>query len=317
MNKFRKIELGLLGVFFLFITIQLYDIPVLGVLLINILGLFAFWLFAFIQTKKIDSPGFSRKNITEKFLILFLLLFVTLNISAVAHTSVFIFLALLILSFYYIINGIVKWAKQSKEWVNGVERILLGLILLGFMCRFMSWPLSGILRIFPLLMLFVLMSFYSIFSAVKLGIDKQRSLGASVMIVHAAIAFSILFMLFDAMFWPGKTGLFMLYSVVMIVAISFYLFRYFSTDKTLLNVGSLSIVYNTSRRLIIYNVLALFLLFLSRRQFERFQFGNRPELIEAVINCTSSTDDNERAMGCYEAERLDSLYRAGSYPEEN
>lgn len=316
MNKFRKTELGLFGLYFVLTIIQLYEINVLALLLISVLALDIFWIYTFTKSKKIDSIGFTRKNLTEKLLVSFLLLGISMNISSVAYSSLLIKLGLLILAFYYLINGIIKWARQKKEWFNGLERIILSLILFGFFLRLMAYPGSGTLRVFPLLILFILMIIYSFISTVQFNKDKQSTLAISSMLLYWAIGLGVLFMLFDIMFWPGKAVIFIAYIIFAIFTSTFYLIKYFSTDKSILNETNFSLLYNTTRRLVIYNVLCLFLVFLSRRQFERFEFGNRPQLIDAIINCTASEDDAERALGCSEADRLDSLYRAGEYPEE-
>jgi len=316
MNKFRKIELGLFGLYFILTIIQLYEINILALLLLSLFTLDFFWIYAFIKSKKIDSLGFSRKNLTEKILVSFLLWGISMNISAVAYSSLLIKLGLLILTFYYLINGIIKWGRQRKEWFNGLERIILSLILLGFFLRLMAYPGGGTLRVFPLLILFILMIVYSFISIVQFNKDKQSALAISSMIMYWAISLGVLFMLFDVMFWPGKSIIFIAYIVFALFTSTFYLIKYFSIDKSILNETNSLLLYNTTRRLVIYNILCLFLVFLSRRQFERFEFGNRPQLIDAIINCTTSEDDVERNLGCSEADRLDSLYRAGEYPEE-
>lgn len=316
MNKYRKIELGLFGLYFVLTIIQLCDINVSIALLLSLLALDIFWTFAFIKSKMIDSIGFSRKNLTEKVLASVLLWGISMNISTVAYSSLLIKLGLLIMTFYYLINGILKWGKQKKEWFNGLERIILALILFGFFLRLMAYPGGGILRVFPLMTLFTLMVIYSFISIVQLNKDKKSSLAISSMIMYWAISLGILFMLFDVMFWPGKSMIFIVYIVFTLFASTFYLIQYFSTDKSTLNETNVSLLYNTVRRVFIYNVLCLFLIFLSRRQFERFEFGNRPQLIDAIINCTTSQVETEKALGCSEANRLDSLYRAGEYPEE-
>ena len=316
MNKFRKIELGLVGIFFLLTIIQLNRIDVLAFLLLFLLLLIGFWIFSFIQSKKINSIGFGRRNIVEKLLLSFLLMGIALNISRVAYSSPFIKLALLILAFYYLINGIVKWVKQKQEWFNGIERIILGLILFGFLFRFMSWPGSGVLRVFPLLALFVLMGVYSILSIVSLSKNNKSTLGILTMLVYWSISLSVLFILFDCMLWPGTVPIFIVYGVFMLFTSVPYFIKYFSIDLSILSADTSSLLYNTTRRIIVYSIFCLFLFFLSREQFERFQFGNRPALIQAVILGTSSEDNGEKVWGRHEASRLDSLWREGKYPEE-
>lgn len=316
MNKFRKIELGIFGLYFILTVIQLHEINVLILLLLSLLTLNIFWVYTFIKSKKIDSLGFSRKNLTEKLLVSFLLWGISMNISDVAYSSLLIKLGLLILTFYYLINGIIKWGRQKKEWFNGLERIILSLILFGFFLRLMAYPGGGLLRVFPLLILFILMVVYSFISIVQFNRNKQSTLGISSMVVYWAISLGVLFILFDVMFWPGKSIIFIAYIVFTMFTSTFYIINYFSTDKSVLNETNSSLLYNTARRIVIYNVLCLFLVFLTRKQFERFEFGNRPQLINAIINCTTSEDETERNLGCSEARRLDSLYRAGEYPEE-
>lgn len=316
MNKFRKIELGLFGLYFVLTIIQLCGINVSVALLLSLLTLDIFWTFTFIQSKKIDSIGFSRKNLTEKILVSLLLWGISMNISTIAYSSLLIKLGLLILTFYYLINGIIKWGRQKKEWFNGLERIILALILFGFFLRLMAYPGGGILRIFSLMTLFILMVVYSFISVVQFNKDKQSSLAISSMIMYWSISLGVLFMLFDVMFWSGKSMIFSLYFMVTLFASILYLIKYFSTNKSILNETNVSLLHNTARRVVIYNLLCLFLIFLSRRQFERFEFGNRSQLIDAIINCKTSQDEAESALGCDEADRLDSLYRAGEYPEE-
>lgn len=316
MNKFRKIELGLFGLYFTLTILQLCDTNVSVLLLLSLLTLDFFWIFTFIHSKKIDAVGFSRKNLTEKLLISFLLWGISLNISAIAYSSLLIKLGLLIMTFCYLINGIIKWGRQKQDWFNGLERIILSFILFGFFLRLMSYPGGGVLRVFPLLILFILMIVYSFIVIVQFNKDKQSTLAISSMIMYWAMSLGVLFMLFDVMFWPGKSIIFIAFIVFTGFASTFYLIKYFSTDKSVLNDVNTSLLYNTTRRVVIYNIICLFLVFLSRRQFERFEFGNRPKLIDAIMNCTTSEDDFVRNLGCSEANRLDSLYRIGEYQEE-
>ena len=180
----------------------------------------------------------------------------------------------------------------------------------------MSWPGSGVLRVFPLLALFVLMGVYSILSIVSLSKNNKSTLGILTMLVYWSISLSVLFILFDCMLWPGTVPIFIVYGVFMLFTSVPYFIKYFSIDLSILSADTSSLLYNTTRRIIVYSIICLFLFFLSREQFERFQFGNRPALIQAVILGTSSEDNGEKVWGRHEASRLDSLWREGKYPEE-
>lgn len=313
MNKFRKTEIGLICLFLLMTILQLNEIKVLGLLLLSLLALDFYWIYAFFQSKKINSIGFSRKNIIEKILISGLLLGISLSISFVAYSSLLIKLGLLLLTFYYLINGIIQWAKEKQDWFNGLERIILSLILFGFFLRFMLYPGASMLRIFPLLILFFLMIIYSFISINKFN-KKNRSLRISTMLVYWSISLGIIFLLFAVMFWPGKVAIFIFYVFFMVLITILYLIKYFSTDISSLSDSASVLLYQTNRRIFVYNCICLFMVFSSRRQFDRMTFGNRPQLIDAIINCRASTNENKAA--CMEAARLDSLMRAGQYPEE-
>ena len=315
MNKFRKIEIGLISLFLLLTILQLNEISVLWVLLLSLLALDIHWIYALFQSKKINSIGFIRKNIIEKILISVLLFGISLSISFVAYSSLLVKLGLLILTFYYLINGIIRLVKEKQDWFSALERIILSLILFGFFLRFMLYPGASALRIFPLLILFILMIVYSFISINKFNKDNH-SLRIYTMLVYWSISLGIIFLLFAVMFWPGKIAIFIFYAFSMALITILYFVKYFSIDKSSLSDSASDLLYQTTRRIFIYNCICLFMVFTSRRQFDRMTFGNRPQLIDAIINCRTSTAENENKAACIEANRLDSLWRAGQYPEE-
>lgn len=315
MNRFRLIELGLLGLFILLIVLQISDYSVSTFLLVDLALIDLFWLLSMILTKKQNLNGFDKKSIIEKILISILLWGIALNVSTIPFSTLLISLGLLILSIYYIINGIKNLISKKMDWLSSIERLLCGIILFGFLLRFRHYPGAGILRGLSLSLLSLLMLSYSIVAIVKMIKSNQIAFGVILLLFYWGISASINYILYDSMFWAGSDIMFFSGFVFTAIVALVLLIKWIISDRNGLVDTQKLLIFESFRRAIIYGSICLFFYFITPYQYFRLDFGNRPKLINAYIKCHFDSNNEDTDRNCAEFQELDQKFRSGQYHE--
>jgi hypothetical protein len=314
MNKFRLVELVLIGFFILLTILQITESNVSTLLLVDLFLVDLFWIYALTQTKNHQLDGFRKKNITEKLIISSLCWGIALNISKIPFSTILIDLSLLVLAVYILISGIKQWISNKKSWFSASEKILGGIVLLGFFMRFKYYPGAGLLRVISLSALSLLMLSYSIISIVGMIKNNQTTYGILLLLFYWGLSACINFILFDSMFWAGSENMFIPGFVFTAIVSLIILIKWIISDNNGLVDSQKLLIYESFRRIIIYGSICLLFYFLTPYQYFRFDFGNRPELINAYIKWNDS-NNTDMEMNCAKFQELNQKRLSGQYHE--
>lgn len=330
----RKIELSLLWVFIILSILLTVGYKVNVVVFVSLAGLDILWLYALVRPGGKRKPGFTIGNIVEKLLISLLLCGIVTNLAHIVGSAELIKASLVILCLFYLVSGIahiVKGIFGSKaprdealdsheiisvkpvRGIQGIERLLLAVILIGFFFKLQHWYGGVELVLLGLFFLLITYLIYAIVLAVSFGRNKRVGLGLLLLGVYICLALCMTFVLIDTMRSAGVEVMFM---GVFPLTIFFTLILFVAQSRlrnVQLNPSNTSALLNTWRRLVIIIPLIIFLNAQTIKQQIEMCYGPYSQLIDTEFRCVMRTG-RDRALepACAEHDSLTHAYFNGT-----
>lgn len=313
MSILRKIELGILSLFFILMLMQLREIEVSSGLIASLVAADVFWLFNIFALKGERPQGFKVPQLIEKLLISCLFWGICMNVSGIHNSALVIKAFLFLLSIYFLIEGIVKMFRKGER-LNGIERILLSMVLAGTLARFLYLPGGNVLTVFGMFLIMLLCFGIGIALMIKQIRENQKLKGLGYLFIYLSLGIGTCYVLFDLMHWLKSYAL---YHVAMICILNSILIL----QRNVKGLDSMeskekSDVYHTIRRMIVYTAIVIFINVLTVRQFFRMKYGNYPRLIEAEYDCRIHSHYKMDTPACKNFSELHEQYRYGRIKEE-
>lgn len=341
MSKNSYLELILISIFILLTIIQLQNFNVSIVLYLSLLTLNIFWAFKirnvfllpnnqtdsvlFIQNINItDAEIYKTKSFNNKpykilnlFFLSFFLWSLVFNITHVHHTTPYIVISLVLMSFIYFFNGLIYLFKNKKSVIEHIEEILGGIVFLGLAFRILHWPGGVDLLVYGLILLSILM-FINGLICLSIAIKSKKTLfGLILLIFYIGLSGIIIFILLDSMFWSNANSLF-LPNFFLIVFCVFYI--YFVHSKSLdKNDDFFDLNFKLTnpvlKRSVVYISIALLFYFSTMFNYYQLEYGDRKSLIDLRIKCQQERYKKDGLKNCLFENELFKKYEDGKYPE--
>lgn len=257
--------------------------------------------------------GFRKSDFWNRILAVPLMLGVILTTTNASYNNLFTTWGLFILTIYCLIKGIRRLSK--KDICTGVELIFVSLVFCGYFLRMMHYVGGGIFRVVFLTSLQVFYIVMGIRFAVSFSKQKEELLGGLGMVVSWTLSIFVNAIMLDTMFWQGNMLVFWFAAILALIIVPVFAIVFFRRKDLPEDLHILSGKLFT--RFIIISSISIFFATATPQQFLRFDFGNRPQIIEAYYNChlNSDIDKATRTKNCMEFEQLDQLLRSGFYAQ--
>jgi len=312
--KPKRIEFVLFVILVLSISLRLLGYSWIDfIIYLNYFGLISIWVIGYLKRKTNIQYTFDKHELNERLIISIFVLGLILTTTETNYSDLLVALGLAILFITCIIKGIQKLMK--KDLLTSFELLIISVIFLGYFLRFRFFSGSFPLRVLGITLLVCLYIVMGINFIIQSSKNKKTILGLSVIFAYLNLGIYLAGILFDTMFWPWAKTLLCIALIGSILIITLFIFQFFRKDEYI-NIQRHQL-NNLLKRFILIFSISVFLGISTPKQYLRFCFGNRPQLIDSYYNCqlNNEMENVTRRINCEEFKHLNEVFILGLYPD--